>query len=339
MPSYKTPLRDFSFVVNEMLDFASLRDTLGYADADQDTVDAIFEGCARLAEDKAHPVNQSGDEQGCKLVDGEVIVPDGFKDAYQAYVEGGWAGLSCDPEFGGMGMPHLLRFMANEIFTAANHSWFMYPTLTHGAHSALEHWATDELKQKFLPKLTSGEWSGTMNLTEAHAGTDLGIIRTRAEPQADGSYKISGNKIFISAGEHQMTENIIHLVLAKIPGSPEGTKGISLFIVPKFMVDDAGNIGDRNAVVCQSIEHKMGIKASATCVLEFEGATGYLVGEENKGLRAMFTMMNAARLGVAVEGLGAAELAYQNAAIYAKDRLQGRSLTGKKAPGKAADHA
>ena len=337
MPSYSTPARDLNFVVNEMLDFASVKDSLGYADADAETISAIFEECGRLAEDLVHPVNQSGDEQGCKLEDGEVIVPDGFTEAYQAYVEGGWGGLSCDPEFGGMGMPQVVRFMANEIFTAANHSWFMYPTLTHGAHSALEHWATDELKQKFLPKLTTGEWSGTMNLTEAHAGTDLGIIRSRAEPQADGSYKISGNKIFISAGEHQMTENIIHLVLAKTPDAPEGTKGISLFIVPKFHVDDAGNIGARNNVVCQSIEHKMGIKASATCVLEFDGATGYLVGEEHKGLRAMFTMMNAARLGVAVEGLGAAELAYQNAAIYAKDRIQGRSLTGKKAPEKAAD--
>lgn len=337
MPSYKAPVRDLSFVVNEMLDFASQRGTLGYDDADAETIEAIFSECGRLAEDKVNPVNQSGDEQGCRLENGEVIVPDGFTEAYQAYVEGGWGGLSCDPEYGGMGMPQVLRFMVNEIFTAANHSWFMYPTLTHGAHSALEHWASDELKQKFLPKLTTGEWTGTMNLTEAHAGTDLGMIRTRAEPQADGSYKISGNKIFISAGEHQMTENIIHLVLAKTPDAPEGTKGISLFIVPKFMVGDDGSIGERNQVVCQSIEHKMGIRASATCVLEFEGATGYLVGEENKGLRAMFTMMNAARLGVAVEGLGAGELAYQAAAAYAKDRIQGRSLSGPKAPDKPAD--
>ncbi len=337
MPSYKAPVRDLSFVTNELLDFASLRETLGYADADAETISAIYDECARLAEDVVHPLNQSGDEQGCRLVDGNVIVPEGFTEAYQAYVEGGWAGLSCDPDFGGMGMPQLLRFMVNEIFTAANHSWFMYPTLTDGAHSAVEHWASDEIKQKFLPKLTTGEWTGTMNLTESHAGTDLGMIRTRAEPAGDGSYRISGNKIFISAGDHGMAENIIHLVLAKLPGAPAGTKGISLFIVPKFMVHDDGSLGERNAVQVQSIEHKMGIRASATCVLEFEGATGYLVGKENEGLKAMFTMMNAARLGVAVEGLGSAELAYQNAAAYAKDRIQGRSLSGPKAPDKAAD--
>ncbi len=337
MPSYKAPVRDLSFITHEFLNFASLRDTLGYSDVDPETIDAIFSECARLAEDVVHPLNQSGDVEGCKLVNGDVIVPAGFKEAYQAYVEGGWGGLSCDPEFGGMGMPQMLRFMINEIFTSANHSWFMYPTLTDGAHSALEHWASDELKRKFLPKLTTGEWTGTMNLTESHAGTDLGMIRTRAEPAADGSYRISGNKIFISAGDHQMTENIVHLVLAKVPGAPEGTKGISLFIVPKFIVNDDGSLGERNSVVCQSIEHKMGIRASATCVLEFENATGYLVGEENNGLKAMFTMMNAARLGVAVEGLGSAELAYQNAVAYAKDRLQGRSLSGKKAPEKPAD--
>ncbi len=337
MPSYKVPVRDLCFVTNELLNFDSLRETLGYPDADPETIEAIYSECARLAEDMVHPINQSGDEQGCRLVDGEVIVPDGFKEAYQAYVDGGWAGLSGAPEFGGMGMPQLLRFMVNEIFTAANHSWFMYPTLTEGAHSALEHWATDELKQKFLPKLTTGEWSGTMNLTEAHAGTDLGMIRTRAEPVGDGSYRISGTKIFISAGEHQMTENIVHLVLAKLPDAPEGTRGISLFIVPKFLVNDDGELGERNGVRCQSLEHKMGIRASATCVLEFDQATGYLVGTENKGLQAMFTMMNSARLGVAVEGLGTAELAYQNAVAYAKDRLQGRSLTGKKAADKPAD--
>ncbi len=337
MPSYKAPVRDLSFVTNELLDFASLRETLGYTDADAETIAAIYDECARLAEDVVHPLNQSGDEQGCRLVDGEVIVPDGFTEAYQAYVEGGWAGLACDPEYGGMGMPQLLRFMANEIFTAANHSWFMYPTLTDGAHSAVEHWASDDLKRKYLPKLTTGEWTGTMNLTEAHAGTDLGMIRTRAEPAEDGSYRISGTKIFISAGDHAMAENIIHLVLAKLPGAPAGTKGISLFIVPKFMVNDDGSLGERNSVIVQSIEHKMGIRASATCVLEFDGATGYLVGRENEGLKAMFTMMNAARLGVAVEGLGSAELAYQNAAAYARDRIQGRSLSGPKSPDKPAD--
>lgn len=338
MPTqYKSPTRDYSFIVNELLAFDQHRERLGFEDADAETINAIFAECGRLAEELVHPCNQSGDEQGCRLENGEVIVPDGYQEAYDAYVEGGWGGLAADPEFGGMGMPQSVKFLTNEIFSAANHSWFMYPTLSEGACSALEHWASPELRDKFLPNLVSGKWTGTMNLTESHAGTDLGMIRTRAEPQDNGSYKISGNKIFISAGENQLAENIIHLVLAKLPDAPAGTKGISLFIVPKFLVNDDGSLGERNSVVCQSIEHKMGIRGSATCVLEFEGAEGYLVGEPHKGLRAMFTMMNAARLGVAIEGIGSGELAYQNAVLYAKDRIQGRSLTGPKSPDKAAD--
>lgn len=338
MPTqYKAPTRDFSFVINEVLNFSEYRERLGFEDADPDTINSIYEECGRLAEELVHPCNQSGDEQGCKLENGEVTVPDGYAEAFQAYVEGGWGGLNMPPQYGGMGMPECVKYLTNEIFSAANHSWYMYLTLGEGACSALEHWASPELRDKFLPNIVSGKWAGTMNLTEAHAGTDLGMIRTRAEPNADGSYAISGNKIFISAGEHQLTENIIHLVLARLPDAPPGTKGISLFIVPKFKVNDDGSLGDRNGVVCQSIEHKMGIRGSATCVLEFEGAEGYLVGEAHKGLRAMFTMMNAARLGVAIEGIGAAELAYQNAVLYARDRIQGRALTGPKAADKAAD--
>ncbi len=337
MPIYKAPARDLTFVANELLGFEQYREAVGCPDADPETLAAIFEEAGKLAEQVVHPLNQPGDEQGCRYEDGVVTVPDGFPEAYKMYAEAGWCGLSVEAEYGGQGMPALCRFLVNELFTAANHSWFMYPTLTDGAYDAVLIWGDEATKQRYLPKFASGDWSGTMNLTEAHAGTDVGMIRTQAQPQADGSYKISGSKIFISAGEHEMTENIVHLVLARLPDAPGGTKGISLFIVPKFLINDDGSIGERNGVRCDSIEHKMGIRASATCVMNYDNATGYLIGEPNKGLRAMFTMMNSARLGVAVEGVGAAEISYQNAVAYAKDRLQGRALTGPVVEGKPAD--
>lgn len=337
MPVYRAPVRDMSYVINELLNFEQYQEILGFEDADADTMAAILEEGGRLAEEVIHPINQSGDEEGCKLENGEVTTPKGFKEAYKAYVEGGWPALVMNPAYGGQGMPNTLNFLLSEIFSGANHSFFMYPTLTHGATGALEHWGSEELKNLYLPKMTSGVWTGTMNLTEPHAGTDLGMIRTKAEDNGDGTYNVTGTKIFISAGEHDMAENIIHLVLAKLPDSPEGTKGISLFLVPKFMPDADGNPGERNAVTCASIEHKMGIKASATCVLNFDGAKGFLIGEVNKGMRAMFTMMNEARMGVAIEGVGVAEISYQNAVEYARDRLQGRALTGKKNPDKPAD--
>ncbi len=337
MPGFTSPVRDLTFVANELHKFEDYREALGFEDADPDTIAAIFEEAGRMADEVFHPLNRSGDEEGCKLEDGKVTVPAGFTEAYKAYTESGWSSLAADPEYGGQGMPEMLSKMVGELFSATNHSLAMYPGLSHGAMSSLTVWASEEMKQTYLPKLTTGEWTGTMNLTEGHAGTDLGIIRTKAEPNADGSYAVSGEKIFISAGEHEMSENIIHLVLAKLPDAPPGTKGISLFIVPKFMVNSDGSLGERNSLKCTSIEHKMGIKGSATCVMNYENATGFLCGEPHKGLRAMFTMMNAARLGVAYEGLGAAEIAYQYAVEYAKDRTQGRSLTGTKAPEKPAD--
>jgi alkylation response protein AidB-like acyl-CoA dehydrogenase len=283
------------------------------------------------------PLNQSGDEEGCHLEGGKVRTPKGFKEAYKTYIDGGWGGLTGDPEYGGQGLPYVLGIAMNEMCCSANFAFSMYPGLTHGAIDAIEQHGSKEQKELYLPKLISGEWTGTMNLTEAHAGTDLGLIRTKAAPQGDGSYLINGTKIFISAGDHDMTENIIHLVLARLPDAPAGTQGISLFLVPKILVNPDGSLGSPNKLNCSRLEEKLGIHGNSTCVMNFEDAVGYLIGEPNKGLRAMFTMMNAARLGVGVQGLSMAEVAYQNATAYAKERLQMRSLTGPKAPDKPAD--
>ena len=283
MADYKAPVRDMSFVVNEVLKFDALRDTLGYTDATPDTIDAVFEEAGKLASEVVHPLNQIGDAEGAKLNDGVVTLPDGFKTAFEQYQEAGWATMHAAEEFGGMGMPHLVAVLVDEMFSAANHSWYMYASLTHGAVSAIQTWGTDEQKATFLPKMATCEWTGTMNLTEPHAGTDLGMLKSRAEPNGDGSYSITGTKIFISCGEHEMSENIVHLVLAKLPDAPAGTKGISMFIVPKFLVNDDGSLGERNSLKCGSVEHKMGIKASATCVMNYEGATGYLIGAEHGG--------------------------------------------------------
>jgi len=340
MPSYKAPLNDYRFILNDVLKIGNYANLPGFSEATSDTVDAILEGAATLAEDVLQPLNHSGDQEGCtRHPDGSVTTPKGFKDAYKLFTEGGWGGLTSDPAFGGQGLPSVIGSCFSEMVSAANMAFVMYPGLSHGAYSAIHVHGTDEQKNTYLPKIVEGTWTGTMNLTEPQCGTDLGLMRTKAEPQADGSYRISGTKIFISAGEHDLSENIIHLVLAKIaaPDTPEGIRGVSLFIVPKFLVNADGSLGARNGVTCGSIEHKMGIHGNATCVLNYDGATGYLIGEANKGMRAMFTMMNEARLGVAVQGLSQSEVAYQNAVIYAKERLQGRSLTGAKAPDKPAD--
>ena len=337
MPSYKAPLDDIRFVLHDVLDVGQLSALAGYEEATPDVIDAILEEAGKFCEEVLQPINQQGDSVGCTYDKGEVKTPPGFTDAYKQYCAGGWPALSCDPKYGGQGLPHLMRSIMEEMLCASNLSFAMYPGLAHGAYHAVHAYGTDELKDKLLPKLVSGEWGGTMCLTEAHAGTDLGIITTRAVPAGDGAFKLTGTKIFISAGEHDMTENIIHLVLAKLPDAPAGTKGISMFMVPKFLPTDEGRCGTRNGVPCGSIEHKMGIKGSATCVLNFDNATGWMVGDANKGMRAMFIMMNGARLGVGLQGLGLSEVAYQNAVIYAKDRLQGRSLTGAKNPGGPAD--
>ncbi|MCD1278175.1 MULTISPECIES: acyl-CoA dehydrogenase C-terminal domain-containing protein [Psychrobacter] len=335
---YKAPLRDIQFVMHELLDSESHYKTLpAFQEADRELMDSLFEMAASFAENELSPLNQSGDAEGCQFDNGKVTTPKGFKEAYDAYCELGFPALSAEEEFGGQNMPFSLSTVINEMVGTANWSFSMYPGLSHGAIQTIEHHGTDEQKQTYLEKMVTGEWSGTMCLTEAHAGSDLGIIRTKAEPKEDGSYSITGQKIFISAGEHDLTDNIIHIVLARLPGAPAGTKGISLFIVPKVMVNADNSLGENNNVVCGSIEHKMGIKASATCVMNFDGATGYLIGPENRGLQCMFTFMNVARIGTAVQGLTAAEYAFQGSLTYAKDRLAMRSLSGAKAPDKVAD--
>jgi len=338
MPVYQAPLKEFSFLLREVLGLERLSNLSAYASAGVDLLEAVLAEGAKICEEVLQPLNRVGDQQGCtRHPGGSVTTPAGFKAAYRTFADGGWPSLSCDPEYGGQGMPVVLAMAFNEMVTSSNMAFGMYPGLTHGVYEALHQHGSDELKRIYLPNLTSGEWTGTMNLTEPHCGTDLGLMRTRAEPQPDGSFKISGQKIFISAGEHDLAENIIHLVLAKITGGPEGIKGVSLFVVPKFMVKADGGLGARNGVSCGSIEEKMGIHGNATCVLNYDNAVGYLVGEEHKGMRAMFTMMNEARLLVGQQGLAVSEVAYQNAVIYARDRLQGRALTGVAEPGKPAD--
>ena len=336
MPDYKAPLRDMRFLIDEVFDFASSYVAIGAHDATPDMVSAILEEGAKFCEQVLSPLNRSGDEEGCHHADTVVTTPKGFKEAFGQYAEGGWMGLASDPAYGGQGLPHSLGLVIGEMVGSANTSFGMYPGLTHGAMAAIGAHGSDEQKRTYLTKMTEGRWTGTMCLTEPHCGTDLGIIKTRAVPQADGSYAVSGTKIFISAGEHDLSENIVHLVLAKLPDAPAGTKGISLFIVPKFMPAGDG-IGERNGVTCGSIEHKMGIKASATCVMNFDGAKGFLIGEVNKGLNCMFTMMNHARLGTGMQGLCNGEASYQGAVKYANERLQMRSLTGPKAPDRPAD--
>ncbi|HRE20401.1 MAG TPA: acyl-CoA dehydrogenase C-terminal domain-containing protein [Rhabdaerophilum sp.] len=338
MPSYRAPTADVSFLLNDVFGIEKYGNLPGFSDLTPDMLEAILSEGAKLCEEMLQPLNRSGDLEGCKRHDdGRVTTPKGFKEAYDAYTTGGWVGLSADPEYGGQGLPYTIGAIINEFSSSANMAFSMYPGLTMGAIAALDTHANDEIKQTYLPKMIEGTWSGTMNLTEPHCGTDLGLIKTKAAPQDDGSYKISGTKIFISAGEQDLTENIIHLVLARIEGAPEGVKGISLFVVPKFMPKADGSVGARNAVSCGSIEHKMGIHGNSTCVMNYDGATGWLVGAENKGLNAMFVMMNEARLGVAIQGLAQSEAAYQNAVAYARDRIQGRALTGTKEPTKAAD--
>ena len=337
MPEYKAPQRDIKFVMQELLNCEQHYQKLGYEDASLDMVDAILAEAGKFSEQVVAPLNQSGDAEGCHWNKGVVTTPVGFKEAYHQFVEGGWPTLSQPVEFGGQGLPHSLNTALTEMFSGANHSFAMYPGLSHGALATIEAHGSEEQKQMFMPKLVVGDWTGTMCLTEPHCGTDLGMLRTKAELNDDGSYAITGTKIFISAGEHDLSDNIVHIVIARIPGSPEGSRGISLFIVPKFNVDDDGTKADRNGVSCGSIEHKMGINANATCVINFDGAKGYLIGKINHGLNCMFTFMNAARLGVAYEGVAAAEASFQGALTYAKDRLQMRSLSGVKNPEGPAD--
>lgn len=340
MPSYNPPLRDMQFLMHEVFKLEDEYKALPkHAEVDADTINAVLEEAGKFAANVAFPLNISGDEEGCHhdKTTHEVTTPKGYKEAYAQFVEGGWPALSCDPAYGGQGLPFAINSALYEMLNSANQAWTMYPGLSHGAYEALHAHGSDELKAKYLPKLTSGEWTGTMCLTEPHCGTDLGLLRTKAEPQADGTYKITGSKIFISAGEHDFTPNIVHLVLARLPDAPVGSKGISLFVVPKYKVHADGSLGERNGIYCGGLEHKMGIKSNATAQIVMEDAVGEMVGLPNKGLQAMFVMMNAARLGVGNQSLGLTEVAYQNALAYAKDRLQMRSLSGVKAKDKPAD--
>jgi alkylation response protein AidB-like acyl-CoA dehydrogenase len=336
MPSYTAPTKDMQFVLHDVLKVTETG-IPGYDELDPGFTSAVLEEAGKITSEVLAPLNPVGDAEGCTFENGVVRTPTGFKAAFDQVREGGWPGLDCDPEYGGQGMPYILGTAVGEMFSSANQAFTMYQGLTHGAYSAIHAHGTDAQKATYLPRMVSCEWTGTMNLTEPHCGTDLGLMRTRAEPQGDGSYRVTGQKIFISAGDHDMAENIIHLVLARIPGGPEGIKGISLFIVPKVLVNDDGSLGERNGVSVGKIEEKMGIHGNATCVMNYDGATGYLLGAEHKGMRAMFTMMNEARLGVGMQGLAQAEIAYQNALAYAKDRLQGRDVTGIKNPDGPAD--
>jgi alkylation response protein AidB-like acyl-CoA dehydrogenase len=337
MQTYKAPLRDISFVLKELLGTDQLRSLPGYENIQDSDIDAILTEAAKFCENTLLPLNRPGDEEGCHFEDGTVRTPKGFKEAYKEFMDIGWLSLSGDPKYGGQGLPVTISNIFNEISIATNLSFSVYPLLTTGAIHALEVSGSDELKQKFLPNLIAAKWGGTMCLTEPHCGTDLGLLRTKAVPQENGSYKLTGTKIFITSGEHDLTENIVHLVIARTPEAEPGIHGISLFLVPKFLVNDDGTLGARNGVTCASIEHKMGIKASSTCVMNFEDATGYLIGDLYKGMQNMFVMMNSARLGVGIQGLGIGEIAYQNALAYAKERLQGRALSGPQYPEKPAD--
>ena len=340
MPTYSPPLRDMQFVMHEMFEVTEhFKSIPRYEDFDVDTINAVLEEGGKFATDVIFPINISGDSEGCKLDQAthEVTTPKGYKEAFAKYVEGGWPALACDPEFGGQGLPLAVNQCFYEMLNSANQAWTMYPGLTHGAYAALATHGTDEQKKTYLHKMTSGEWTGTMCLTEPHCGTDLGLMRSKAEPQADGTYKITGNKIFISAGEHDMAGNIIHLVLARLPDAPLGIKGVSLFIVPKYLVNQDGSVGERNGIFCGGLEHKMGIHGNATAQIVLDGAIGTMVGQPNKGMNGMFVMMNAARLGVGNQSLGLTEVAYQSALAYAKDRIQMRSLSGVKDKTQAAD--
>ncbi len=338
MPKYQAPLRDMRFVLYDVLGIDAYSNLPSFSEAPRDVVDAILDEGAKFASEVLQPLNAAGDREGCKRSsDGAVKTPTGFPEAWRKMADGGWMGISSDPAYGGQGLPRLVALCFSEMSSSANMAFSMYPGLTHGASEAIKEGGSDEQKKTYLPNMVSGKWSGTMNLTEPQCGTDLGLIRTKAVPQPDGSYKITGQKIWISGGEQDLTENIIHLVLARIEGGPEGIKGISLFIVPKFMVNADGSLGARNSLQCGGLEEKMGIHGNATCVMHYDGAAGYLVGEPHKGMRTMFVMMNEARLGVGMQGLAQAEVAYQNAADFARDRVQGRSITGAKAPEKPAD--
>ncbi|HEU4850804.1 MAG TPA: acyl-CoA dehydrogenase C-terminal domain-containing protein [Telluria sp.] len=340
MGQYVAPIRDMQFVLHELLKVSDeLKAMPHYAEIDADIINQVLEEGAKFTQDVLFPLNHSGDREGCHYdaASKTVTTPKGFKEAYKQYVEGGWAALACDEVYGGQGLPIALNNSFYEMLNSSNQAWSMYPGLSHGAYECLKEHGTEEQKSVYLPKLATGEWTGTMCLTEAHCGTDLGMLRSKAAPQADGSWLITGSKIFISAGEHDMSENIVHLVLARVPDAPEGSKGISLFLVPKFLPNADGSLGERNPIFCGAIEEKMGIHGNATCQMNLDGAKGWIIGQPNKGLQAMFVFMNAARLGVGMQSLGLTEVAYQNALVYAKDRIQMRSLSGPKAPDKPAD--
>jgi len=337
MANYAAPLRDMRFVYHELMDGAALRRLPGYEEIDADLVDSVLDEAARFCENELQPINRSGDEEGCRFEAGQVFTPKGFKEAYAGYTGAGWNALAYEPDHGGQGLPKCLSLLVEEMTCATNAAFWLYPSLTHGAYQAMRLYAADAIKERYFPRMAEGVWSGTMCLTEPHCGTDLGLLRTRAEPQPDGSYRVTGTKIFITSGEHDLTENILHLVLARTPDAPRGIKGISLFLVPKFLVNDDGSLGARNAVSCGAIEHKMGIQASATCVMNFDGATGYLIGEPNKGMRAMFAMMNTERLAMGLQATGHAEAAYQGALAYARERLQGRAAGAAQCPDQPAD--